>query len=596
MINKIFSWLDDYFSRDERAKILELESKLKEKDEEIEALRGTIRIMAEEKINLVGKIKKLTQKDPVEEYWNNKHKKADIRYTGRYIPRYGMVDIDVRAFINPYNAWIPRVRGKTTDEIMLNALKWVRRNITYVSDKNNEGIPEYWQFPFETIRLRKGDCIAEYEEIYTKEGVKKVGELEVGDLVLSYDFNKREFVYKPIIKIWEKGKLPVKRVHLRNGQHVDITDNHPLWVRTSRKDIKYEKVYLKDIDLTKWWKRKLPIAKKIPYEVRDIEWLDEELCLVLGHFLAEGWVGNGKVCSSGYELTEEIIPILERHNIPFTEYKNNSGVPCIRFLKSDFKEFLKKQKTDSFDIHIQEEIFHLPENKLEAILRGFWIGDGHNGNYPDKRGYNSNKQEVYSTSSEQLARDIQRIGLQIGKTFHIWKQENHGGIGNKPIYRITYNPESHFLKDYGYKDISEVSISFIEDLGEAQMRDFEVKDTHTFVFKNGLISHQCEDGAILMYNIALRSGVPYWRMRLNAGDVKGGGHCYLTYCREKDNNFVVMDWCYWPNDKHPSDRPLHKDEKNYYGVWFSWNQKYAFYKAAKDLYEAKKSIPVSKKR
>lgn len=92
----------------------------------------------------------------------------------------------------------------------------------------------------------------------------------------------------------------------------------------------------------------------------------------------------------------------------------------------------------------------------------------------------------------------------------------------------------------------------------------------------------CEDGAILMANIMLRSGIPYWRIRLNAGSVNGGGHAYVTYCRETDNQFVVLDWCYWKNTLPIKDRKLHSQEQNYdneaqnYYIWFSWNLKYVF--------------------
>jgi predicted transglutaminase-like cysteine proteinase len=92
----------------------------------------------------------------------------------------------------------------------------------------------------------------------------------------------------------------------------------------------------------------------------------------------------------------------------------------------------------------------------------------------------------------------------------------------------------------------------------------------------------CEDGAILMASIMIRAGIPPWRVRLNAGSVNGGGHCYVTYCRETDNQFVVLDWCYWFNNLPVAKRKLHKDEQNYddvnhnYYIWFSWNQKYCF--------------------
>ena len=51
----------------------------------------------------------------------------------------------------------------------------------------------------------------------------------------------------------------------------------------------------------------------------------------------------------------------------------------------------------------------------------------------------------------------------------------------------------------------------------------------------------CEDGAILIANMMLMSGVPYWRIRLNAGDVQGGGHAWVTYLRESDNQWIILD-------------------------------------------------------
>jgi len=185
-----------------------------------------------------------------------------------------------------------------------------------------------------------------------------------------------------------------------------------------------------------------------------------------------------------------------------------------------------------------------------------------------------NKEWVYTTSSKQLSDDIQRIGLQLGRTFHIWKQENHKGVGNNPIYRITFNPNSHFMKDFGYEGISEVSISYIEKLEETMMYDLTVEDTHTVILKNGSILHQCEDGAILMYNIMAKSGIPAHRVRLNAGEVQGGGHAYITYYSDV-RGWVILDWCYWPNAAK-NLRQRWSTAKRYFGIWFSWNAEFVW--------------------
>lgn len=511
-----------------------------------------------------------------EKKWNNKFPKKPITYNAQYgRPR------DPRTFVFDKSYLLESVvksyglSSKNDNDTMLNCLLFVQKYLKYTGDMETKGQQEFWQNPEDTLTLQKGDCIAEYEEIYTIDGVKKAKDVKVGDMVLSYDFNTNEFVYKPIVNLWDKGVKKIKRVHLRNGQHVDVTDEHHMMVRTNQKgDSVYEKRDLKDVDLSRWWRRKVPIAKKIPYKKSVPVW-DKELYRVIGHYLAEGWCDKYTVSSSGYELIEDIIPLLEKNNIPFSEHKNNSGVPYITFLKSDFKDYLKPLKRNSFDITLTEELLTLPEEYLEELLYGMWLGDGTKLQYPDNRGYANNKEWTYATSSEQLAGDIQRIGLHLGRTFHIWKQEHHGGSGNQPIYRINYNSNSHFLKDHGHKDLGEVSIRYIEDVGECQTYDWEVKDTHNFLFKNGMLSFQCEDGALLIKSLSLVAGVPDWKVRVCAGHVKGGGHAYCTYVRDNDTQ-CVMDWCYWPNQLPVNSRPNFKDEKNYYEIWFSWTREYTF--------------------
>lgn len=94
----------------------------------------------------------------------------------------------------------------------------------------------------------------------------------------------------------------------------------------------------------------------------------------------------------------------------------------------------------------------------------------------------------------------------------------------------------------------------------------------TLVLKSG----DCEDGAILLANVMVALGIPYWRIRLNVGAVKGGRHAYVTYCRTTDNEFVPADWCYWTTMSKMKDRKLHRDQRDYYGIEFSWNTKSAY--------------------
>lgn len=122
------------------------------------------------------------------------------------------------------------------------------------------------------------------------------------------------------------------------------------------------------------------------------------------------------------------------------------------------------------------------------------------------------------------------------------------------------------------------NITYVSDSIDYKQTEYWAYGYQTLKHRTG----DCEDGAILLANMLVANGVPYYRVRLNAGSVRGGGHCYVTYCRETDNKFVVLDWCYNPNKKEMKDRPTHKEERNYinqeknYYVWFSWNLKYIF--------------------
>lgn len=158
---------------------------------------------------------------------------------------------------------------------------------------------------------------------------------------------------------------------------------------------------------------------------------------------------------------------------------------------------------------------------------------------------------VYFTPYDQQLTDIvNRSWIGIGKL-------NEGTNDEKALKCLKW-VRANFTYD---------SDKTVTGLSEFWMFPFEA-----LKYKRG----DCDDGSLLLANLLLVAGVPYWRIRENCGDVNGGGHCYTTFCRETDNQFCILDWCYDYTDKPVKDRPLHKDERDYYGIWFSFNQHFAF--------------------
>ena len=85
----------------------------------------------------------------------------------------------------------------------------------------------------------------------------------------------------------------------------------------------------------------------------------------------------------------------------------------------------------------------------------------------------------------------------------------------------------------------------------------------------------CEDGAILIKSLALVAGIRDYKLKVAAGNVKGGGHAYCIYLRD-DDTWCILDWCYWPNKLPISERKKWSDEENYYDIWFTFNAKLTF--------------------
>ena len=89
----------------------------------------------------------------------------------------------------------------------------------------------------------------------------------------------------------------------------------------------------------------------------------------------------------------------------------------------------------------------------------------------------------------------------------------------------------------------------------------------------------CEDGALLIASLAINSGVvPAFRIRVVAGMVQPeptapqGGHAYISYLRESDNQWVVVDWCYYEDSAIPvPQKQILKNNVVYKDVWFSFN-------------------------
>jgi hypothetical protein len=89
----------------------------------------------------------------------------------------------------------------------------------------------------------------------------------------------------------------------------------------------------------------------------------------------------------------------------------------------------------------------------------------------------------------------------------------------------------------------------------------------------------CEDGAFLIMSLGLNAGVDPTRLRMYGGFVDAGpgaasgGHGWVAYRRESDDEWVAVDFSYYPDLRPMDDRtPLRDDEKYVDDYFFITNQ------------------------
>jgi predicted transglutaminase-like cysteine proteinase len=93
----------------------------------------------------------------------------------------------------------------------------------------------------------------------------------------------------------------------------------------------------------------------------------------------------------------------------------------------------------------------------------------------------------------------------------------------------------------------------------------------------------CEDGAFLIMSLALNAGVDPSRLRLYGGFVEAGegaaygGHAWVSYRRESDDEWVAVDFSYYA-DLRPMDvrTPL-KNDKRYVDDFFYITNQFIVY-------------------
>jgi len=422
----------------------------------------------------------------------------------------------------PTPKYLAEVSKLDTVEKLSEYTRW----FTFTAD-----IRDYWKTPIEMLNDGEGDCLEENTDILIKNSIKKIKDIEIGDLVLSYNYASEEYEYKKVINKWDKGILEGNIIKLKNGNKIIATDDHRFFCRTSegnRQD--YEVKRLKDINLEYWCKRQIHCVYSLPEGEVDI---DKDLAYIYGIYLAEGYSDGSKIqiAQDKQNIRNKIENALNNLKVPYSKSKRTKHA-YYNILKGEIKDKLKTLGSDSFNKNIPIEFLNWNKESLKYLMEGMLDGDGTDRN---KKWNPDNSLWEFSTSSEQVAKIFNVICRKVYGNCWFYKQEVHQGVGNKPIYRLRYNPKGLSNEEI-FNGISSVSIKSLEKISNKHYYDIEVEDNHNFVLADsGVISHNCEDFARWYVDILTRvQGISEARFVIYNGlnskkKLTGHGVCVFPY-------------------------------------------------------------------
>lgn len=371
-------------------------------------------------------------------------------------------------------------------------------------------------------RAKGGKAQPLYSRVYTKDGYKTMGEIEIGDEVWTPKGNLSK-----VIALHPQGKKDIYRIHFKYGDYVDCCEDH-LWKTMYCRRMKYEvlstkyimnhgKGLIEEKNRTKWF---IPLLNSGP------NFIEKEL--PIHPYLLGAIIGDGGCTQGTIRFTNEDSDIVDkvRSLLPDTMkmvQKKNKPIEfgLINKIKNHERTKVKKE-LDKLGLSVKSHFKFIPEiyklSSLEQrleLIRGLMDTDGSAIKKQDE-----SVALEYCTTSEKLANDFKELVQSVGGLVAIkLRQTSYTGSSKKfNSYRVKIfidDPETLFscerkrlLCRKRTKSPLKRSIKSIEYIGKYEAKCITLEDPEGLYLTDNFVvthnSHICDNMGI---NIA-RSGIP----------------------------------------------------------------------------------------
>lgn len=340
-------------------------------------------------------------------------------------------------------------------------------------------------------------CFPAGTKIQTKEGLVNIEDIKKGDLVLTHT-NR----FMPVDNIG--GEVDKELFVLKAQGLLDIyaTSYHPFYVKKDKASVP-EKIKMADIQKGYY------IASIINTESLNEDNLSDELCWILGRYVADGHIRHSKrqdrensyqygvILSIGSNKVEDVKSHIKEYN--YSCYPHTQSTHRLVISSKEIVEYIERNGfgDSALTKKIPQKILNLPVEKLKIFLDGYMSGDGCE--IKDSGLYSA------TTVSRELALTLcsaiqkaYRVGCRVYYTETADTCVIEGGTVNQhDTYIIRY------VKDLSRKhqwfienDIIWYPVKSVESTGiSSNVYNIEVNTDHTYIAENAIVFN-CQDFSV----------------------------------------------------------------------------------------------------
>ena len=547
-LNRAFIELEgDYLVKEEQ--VINLQAEVNDNLLEINRLEDKLQTTEQTLQRLLNN--NIVNIESLQSYYEGKRRQQAWRYNGVRLGR-----ADVRIYLQPsdltpFTNWAKRfvknhklkATMKPQDIISKIYEHWIYIPWTYVTDKQQFGSYEYWEDPTKSFLSKRDDCFTGDTKIIVKDiRDNQIKNISFDDLkkewvyyhALSYDLKKKKSVFKPITDFIYKGVKPVYEVKPKRGSSFKCTNNHRI-LMSKNKSLRWTE--LKDFDISKFYTRRACAVIGMPEYG---ETLSDEMCNLIGSYVADGWTQQGKNCIAGdnEDRQNKLAMALTKlgYTYSFSKRKVHAYINIHKHKDDEMRTIFDEMGCKGTYKQFPDWVMSLDNESIKRIL--FYYGE-RDGTHHD------GKLAIFSTVSNKLAEQLKLLLTKLGvhHSCYLQHQDNRTDCKRQPCYRINIegkgiglenNLEANAIMDYKY-------------IGEEEVYDITIADTHNFVLAdNNIVVHNCEGKAKAMYwtficvlrELGLESHE--WRLTFVASMIVGaGGHAYLTWLADNGEYYAI---------------------------------------------------------